>query len=90
VIAGTVTCADAVFAGSATEAATTATMTLLAGGVAGAEYVVDAPLAVVAGETVPQGAAGHDTDQLTPLLVESLLTLAVKFAVAPACTVTAV
>jgi hypothetical protein len=65
-------------------------VTLLAGGVLGAEYVVDAPLAVVTGDTVPHGAVGHDTDHLTPLLVESLLTLAVKFAVAPAWTVVAV
>ena len=36
---------------------------------------------------MPHGAVGHDTDHLTPLLVESLLTLAVKLAVAPACTV---
>ena len=36
---------------------------------------------------MPHGAVGHDTDHLTPLFVESLLTLAVKFAVAPACTV---
>jgi hypothetical protein len=33
---------------------------------------------------------GHDTDHLTPLLLESLLTLAVKFAIAPASTVAAV
>jgi hypothetical protein len=86
-IAGNVTIAEAVFVGSATEAAMTATVTLFVGGVRGAEYVVDAPLAVVTGETVPHDAVGHDTDHLTPLLVESLLTLAVKFAVAPACTV---
>jgi hypothetical protein len=65
-------------------------VTLLAGGVLGAEYVVDAPLAVVTGDTLPHGAEGHDTDHLTPLLVESLLTLAVKFAIAPASTVVAV
>jgi hypothetical protein len=63
---------------------------LLVGGVLGAEYVVDAPLAVVTGDTVPHGAEGHDTDHLTPLLVGSLLTLAVKFAIAPASTVAAV
>jgi hypothetical protein len=89
-IAGNVTFAEAVFVGSATEAATTATVTLLVGGVAGAEYVVDAPLAVATGNTVPHDAVGHDTDHLTPLLVESLPTLAVKFAVAPAWTVAAV
>ena len=89
-IAGTVTCAEAVSAGSATEAATTATVALLTGGVRGAEYVVDTPLGVVAGDTVPHGAVAHDTDHLTPLFVESLLTVAVKFVVAPAWTVAAV
>lgn len=39
---------------------------------------------------MPHGGVRHDTDHLTPLLVESLLTLAVKFAVAPACTVAVV
>ena len=50
-------------------------------------YVVGTPLDVEAGDTVPHGAVGHDTDHLTPLLLGSLLTLAVKSALAPACTV---
>ena len=45
------------------------------------------PLGVEAGDTVPHGSVGHDTDQLTPLAVESLLTMAVKLAVPPASTV---
>ena len=45
------------------------------------------PLGVDAGDTLPQGPVGHDTDQLTPLAVESLLTVAVKLAVPPASTV---
>ena len=45
------------------------------------------PLGVEAGDTVPHGCVGHDTDQLTPLAVESLLTVAVNFAVPPASTV---
>ena len=45
------------------------------------------PLAVEAGDTLPHGPVGHDTDQLTPLPVESLLTVAVKLAVPPASTV---
>jgi hypothetical protein len=39
------------------------------------------------GETVPQAAAEHDTVQVTPLFAGSLATVAVNFAVAPACTV---
>jgi len=49
--------------------------------------VVAAPLAVAVGETVPHGAAEHDTIQVTPLFVESLATVAVNWAVAPAWTV---
>ena len=45
------------------------------------------PLAVEAGDTLPHGPVGHDKDQLTPLSVESLLTVAVKLAVPPASTV---
>ena len=35
-------------------------------------------------ETVPHGAVGQDTDHFIPLLLVSLLTLAVKFAEVPA------
>ncbi len=37
-----------------------------------------APLAVAAGEIVPQGAVAHETVQLTPLLLGSFATVAVK------------
>ena len=36
---------------------------------------------------MPQGVAEHDTVQVTPLFAGSLVTVAVNFAVAPACTV---
>ena len=49
--------------------------------------MVDAPLAVTEGETVPHGAGAHDTVQVTPLFAVSLVTVAVKFAVAPTFTV---
>jgi len=45
------------------------------------------PLAVEAGDTVPHGPIGHANDQLTPLPVASLLTVAVKLAVPAAPTV---
>ena len=47
--------------------------------------MVAAPLAVVAGEIVPQGE--HDTVQVTPLFAESLVTVAVNCVVVPAATV---
>src|SRR5579863_7215788 len=89
-IAGMVTIAEMVLVGSATEAAIKVTITLLAGAALGALYVTDTPLGVEAGETVPHAAIGQDTVHVTPLLVESLLTLAVKFALAAACTVAVV
>lgn len=49
--------------------------------------MVAIPLAVAAGKTDPQGAAGHVTTQVTPLFAGSLVTVAVNFAVAPDCTV---
>ena len=36
---------------------------------------------------MPQGVAEHDTVQVTPLFAGSLVTVAVNFAVAPACIV---
>jgi len=48
--------------------------------------VVAAPLDVAVGETVPHGVAGQVTVQVTPLFAESLETVAVICAVAPACT----
>jgi hypothetical protein len=89
-IAGKVTLAEAVLLASATDAATIVTVTSSAGAVLGALYVAGAPLAVDAGETLPHNAVGQNTDHLTPLLVESLVTVAVKLAVAPACTVATV
>jgi hypothetical protein len=49
--------------------------------------VVATPLAVALGETTPQGVGEHDTDHVTPLFAESLVTVAVTCVVAPACTV---
>jgi len=42
------------------------------------------PLAVPVGEIVPQAPGEQDNDQVTPLLDESLATVAVNWAVAPA------
>ena len=39
------------------------------------------------GETLPQAADEHETVQLTPALLESLVNIAVSFSVDPACTV---
>lgn len=49
--------------------------------------MVATPLAVAPGETVPHGAVEHETDHVTPLFPESLVTVAVTCIVAPACTV---
>lgn len=49
-----------------------------------------APLAVVLGETAPQGATGQVTVQLTPRFELSLLTVAESCAVEPGCTVAGV
>jgi hypothetical protein len=87
VIAGTVIFAVPDLVGSATEVAVTVTVTSLSGGVVGAVYVVPVPLAVVVGETAPQGDAEHDTVQVTPLFFESPPTVALTLVVAPAETV---
>jgi hypothetical protein len=81
VIAETVMVAEVTASGSATEAAVTATCKSFGGG-PGAVYVVTAPLSVEVGETLPQGAGEHETDQVTPLLDESPTTLAVSCVVA--------
>jgi len=52
--------------------------------------VVAVPLGVAVGETVPHAVAEQETVQLTPLLAESLRTVAVNCAVEPASTVAAV
>src|ERR1700686_5101942 len=49
--------------------------------------MVAAPLAVTVGETAPQADCGHDTIQATPIFAESLVTVALKLAVARTCTV---
>jgi hypothetical protein len=51
---------------------------------------VGVPLGVVAGDTDPHCAAEHETLQLTPLLAESLATVAVNCIVPLACTVAVV
>lgn len=45
------------------------------------------PLFVLAGKADPQGDVGHDTAQLTPMFVGSLLRVALNFAVVPTVTV---
>lgn len=52
--------------------------------------MVAVPLGVAVGETVPHAVAEQETVQLTPLLAESLRTVAVNCAVEPASTVAAV
>lgn len=88
--AGIVTLAVAVLVLSVTEVAVNVTVISLAGGVAGAVYVVVKPLAVCVGETLPHGAVGQETVQFALLPVGSLVTVAVKDPVALACNVEAV
>ena len=85
VIAVTATVVDAEAAVSLTEVAVMLTVVCPGATEAGAVYVVGASLAVAAGETVPQAAAGHDTVQVTPRLAVSLLTVAATCAVSPGC-----
>lgn len=87
VTAGTVIAAVPDFVRSATEVAVNVTFRSLTGGVDGAVYVAEAPLAVDVGDTEPQGAAAHDTVQFTPLFALSLDTAADTVAVPPACSV---
>lgn len=58
------------------------------GGVVGGAYVTAAPLGEVVGKTVPQSATEQTNDQVTPLLAESLVTVAVNWAVVPTGTMT--
>jgi len=83
----TVTVAEAAVEPAATAVAVILTSRLLVNALAGAVYVAATPLAVAVGETDPHGAAEHDTVQVTPLLAESLLTVAVTCADPPAGTV---
>jgi hypothetical protein len=86
---GTVIESEADLVLSATDVAVMVTERLAAT-VLGAVYVVAAPLAVAAGDTVPQGAVEHDTVQVTPLFDESLATVALIFRDWPCSTVCAV
>ena len=75
-------CCVAVFVGSAVEVAVIATLPAVA--VAGAVYVVGLPLAVCVGEKVPQlESPEHVTDQSTPALAGSLVTVATSEALWP-------
>src|SRR5262249_61452338 len=68
VMAVTATVVEADFVGSLCDVAVIVTVIWPGGEDAGAVYVVGTSLAVVAGETVPHGAAEHDTVQDTPRL----------------------
>lgn len=78
---------EADFVGSAIEVAVMVTVTSLSGGVSGAVYTVGAPLEVVVGDTLPQGAGVQDTVHAAPLLEESPATWAAIVTVPPATTV---
>ena len=49
--------------------------------------MVGNPLAVAVGATVPHGALGQDTDQMTPLVTEPFVIVAVNCAVELGCIV---
>ena len=84
---GTVMVAEANFVVSLTDVAVSVTFKLLEGALLGAEYAAGFPLAVVVGETLPQGNVEQDTVHVTPLFAGSLVTVAVNCAVPPTCTV---
>ncbi len=77
------------FVVSATEVALSVAVKSVVGG-AGGVYVVGAPLAVDFGETLPHCTTEQETAHVTPLSAESLLTVAVNCAVAPAWTLAVV
>jgi hypothetical protein len=79
----TVTAWESLIVGSAVDVANTVTLP----GVGGAVYVVELPLAVCAGEKVPQLPTGVH-DQSTPALLVSLVTEAIRGAPWP-CTIVA-
>jgi hypothetical protein len=87
---GTLILAEIVFVASVTDVAVSVTFSKLAGADAGAVYVVATPLAVEVGETDPHAWPEHDSVQVTPLFAESLTTVAVNCAAAPAFTVAVV
>jgi len=82
-----VTMAAADFVESATAVAVSVTFRSVAGVFEGAVYVVEAPLAVVVGDTKPHGAVEQVTVHVTPLFPLSFATLAMKLVVVPACRV---
>ena len=82
-----VTMAAADFVESATAVAVSVTFRSVAGVFEGAVYVVEAPLAVVVGDTKPHGAVEQETVHVTPRFPLSFATLAVKLVVEPACSV---
>jgi len=86
VIAGTVTVADAAPKALATEVAAMVTTRSFAGR-GGAVKVVEVPLAVEVGVTLPHGEVEQETVQVTPLLVASPKTVAMKFPFVDANTV---
>ncbi len=88
-IASTVTAVPARAGGSATEVAVIVTCRSAAGGGGGAAYVVGAPFAVETGETLPHDPIAQDTAQVTPLLLASLVSVAVRVIAPPAGTVLA-
>ena len=81
VVPGTVTLVEPVEVVAATDVARISTTKSPAGNVVGAVYVVGAPLRVFVGEIEPQGPGVQPTDQVTPLFVGSLVTVAVNCAV---------
>jgi len=85
-MAGIVIVTEADFVASATDAAVSVTVRLLASELGGV-YVVVAPLAVEFGETLPHGAAEQETVHVTPTFAESFMTIAANCAVAPSSTV---
>lgn len=84
--AGTVIATEADFVESATDVAVSVTINVTTGGI-GAVYVAGLLLTVAVGEIDPQVAPLQVMLQVTPLPDESLLTVAVKGALALGCTV---
>jgi hypothetical protein len=85
-IPGTVMAAVPVAAEFVADAALSVSAKLPAGGMLGGVWVVGAPLAVMVGETLPQGATEQDTLQVTPPLLGSPETAAENCAAASNCT----
>lgn len=86
-IAGTVSVVEAEIAALSAAVAVMVTVRSAAGAAGGALNVLAAPLAVVTGDTLPQGALGQETLHLTPALPGSLTSVAVTCVDEPAGTV---